>query len=300
MTDFYKDQRKVELRVGIIAVVSLLVLIVGYAWLRNTLQLRTMTSLKIRFENAQGIEVGDKITVNGMETGRITKVTQLEDGVLISGQIKLKHPIRQGARYIIQDSNLMGGKQLDVINASQGDPININQVQQGETSYGMTALMSTAAITMLQINDLLIDLKAPEGFFAQVKSTFEETQETFEKVNTAIDDSKDNLNKALADISTSTGHLNELITTNKADIDKAIKLTPEVLQKTQAALDSLRIAGSTLQKVLKDMSEGKGTFSQLIKDDELYQNLIRSSAKLDSLLVDIKKNPKRYFRVTVF
>lgn len=300
MTDFYKDQRKVELRVGIIVVISMLVLIVGYAWLRNTLQLRTMTSLKIRFENAQGIEVGDKITVNGMETGRITKVTQLEDGVLISGQIKLKHPIRQGARYVIQDSNLMGGKQLDIINASQGDPIDISQVQQGETSYGMTALMSTAAITMLQINDLLADLKAPEGFFAQVKSTFEETQETFDKVNTAIDDSKDNLNKALTDISTSTGHLNELITSNKAGIDKAIKLTPEVLEKTQAALDSLRIAGSALQRVLKDMSEGKGTFSQLIKDDELYRNLIRSSAKLDSLLLDIKKNPKRYFRVTVF
>ncbi len=300
MTDFYKDQRKVELRVGIIAVVSLLVLIVGYAWLRNTLQLRTMTTLRIRFENAQGIEVGDKITVNGMETGRITKVTQLEDGVLITGQIKLKHPIRHGARYIIQDSNLMGGKQLDIINSAQGNPIDISQIQRGETSYGMTALMSTAALTMLQINDLLTDLKEPEGFFSQVKHTFEETQETFEKVNAAIDDSKDNLNKALADISTSTGHLNELITSNKSGIDKAIKLTPEVLQKTQAALDSLSIAGSTLQKVLKDMSEGKGTFSQLIKDDELYQNLIRSSAKLDSLLIDIKRNPRRYFRVTVF
>lgn len=300
MTDFYKDQRRVELRVGIIAVLSLLVLIVGYAWLRNTLQLRTMTTLRIRFENAQGIEVGDKITVNGMETGRINKVVQLEDGVLITGQIKLKHPIRQGARYIIQDSNLMGGKQLDIINSAQGEPIDISQIQLGETSYGMTALMSTAALTMLQINDLLTDLKEPEGFFSQVKYTFEETQETFEKVNAAIDDSKDNLNKALADISTSTGHLNELITNNKAGIDKAIKLTPEVLQKTQAALDSLSIAGSTLQKVLKDMAEGKGTFSHLIKDDELYQNLIRSSAKLDSLLIDIKRNPRRYFRVTVF
>lgn len=300
MTNFYKDQRKIELRVGIIAILALIVLVVGYAWLRNTLQLKSMTQVRIKFNNAQGIEVGDKITVNGMETGRIKKISQLEDGVLITGQIKLKHPLRQGARYIIQDSNLMGGKQLDIINSTSGEAIDINQVQQGETSYGMTALMSTASTTMHQINDLLTDLKKPDGFFTQVKSTFEETQETFEKVNEAIDDSKGNLNQALEQISLSAGHLNELITANKANIDNAIKMTPELLIKTQATLDSLRVVGSAMQSVFKDLSEGEGTLSNLIKDDELWQNLVKSTAKLDSLLLDIKQNPRRYFRVTVF
>jgi len=300
MTDFYKDQRKIELRVGIIAVLSLIILVVGYAWLRNTLQLRSMTQIRIKFDNAQGIEIGDKITVNGMETGRISKISQLKDGVLISGQIRLTHPIRQGARFIIQDSNLMGGKQLDIINSSDGEAININQIQQGENSYGMTALLSTASTTMQQINILLNELNKPEGFFTQVKSTFEETKSTFEKVNEAIDDSKDNLNNALVQISSSAAQLNELITNNKAGIDKTIKMTPDLLIKTQATLDSLRLASSSLQSIFREMSEGKGTMSNLLRDDELYKNLINSSARLDSLLLDIKKNPKRYFRIKVF
>jgi len=38
----------------------------------------------------------------------------------------------------------------------------------------------------------------------------------------------------------------------------------------------------------------------MINDDQLYLNLLNSSARLDSLLIDIKKRPGRYFRVKVF
>jgi phospholipid/cholesterol/gamma-HCH transport system substrate-binding protein len=300
MSDFYKDQRKIELRVGLIAVLSLVILVIGYAWLRNALQLKTMTQVRIKFESAQGIEIGDKVTVNGMEAGRVTKVAQLQDGVLIYTQLKLKYPIRRGAKFIIQDSNLMGGKQLEIINSEEGDPIDVNTVQAGENSYGMTALLSNASITMQQINALLTEMSKPEGIFSQIKETFEETKSTFGKVNTAIDDSKANLNNALQHISSSARQLNELLTRNKSKLDETINMTPELMTKATATMDSLRIATSSLQSVLKEMSEGKGTIPNLLNDDTLYKNLLSSSAKLDSLLDDVKKNPKRYFRVRVF
>jgi len=300
MSEFYRDQRKIELRVGIIAVVSIIILIVGYAWLRNTLQLRSMIELKVRFDNAQGIAIGDKVTVNGMEAGRVTKISQLQDGVLIQSQLKLKYPIRQGAKFIIQDSNLMGGKQLDIINSSEGQSIDFRVIQTGDNSYGMTALLSTASLTMQQINMLLFELNKPEGFFTQVTSTFEETKKTFGNINETIEDSQENLGTALKQISSSATQLNELITQNKPSLDKAISLTPELMLKTQATLDSLRIASSVLQKAVRNFSEGKGTISNLVNDDTLYKNLLKSSAKLDSLLIDIRKNPRRYFQLKVF
>ena len=300
MTEFYQDQRKIELRVGIIAVVCILILIFGYAWLRNAFLLRTMTRLSIKFESAQGIEVGDKVTVNGMEAGRITDIDQLRDGILIKSQIKLKYPILEGSRFIIQDSNLMGGKQLDIINSASGKQLDTNRILIGENSYGMTALLSTTALTMHQVNQLLTDLRNPDGLFEQIKTTFNETQNTFGKVNSTLDDSKENLNKALEQIAVSATRLNELIAQNKPNLDRTLSLTPDLIIKVQTTLDSLQMATSLLHNAVRDMSEGKGTLPSMINDDQLYLNLLNSSARLDSLLIDIKKRPGRYFRVKVF
>lgn len=300
MSEFYRDQRKVEIRVGIIAIVCILILVLGYAWLRNTLQLKSMTTLEIKFASAQGIAIGDKVTVNGMEAGRVARISQLADGVLISTRIKLKHPIRSGARYIIQDSNLMGGKQLEIINAPAGEPIDTRQVQLGENSYGMTALLSTAAVTMEQVGRLLTDMSKSDGLFSQIRTTFNETQNTFGKVNATLDDSKENLNTALEQIAVSATRLNELITESKPNLEKTLSMTPELIGKVQTTLDSLQNATSLLQSAIRDMSQGKGTLQSMLNDDTLYKNLLSSSAKLDSLLLDIKKHPKRYFKLEVF
>lgn len=300
MSEFYKDQRKVEIRVGLIVVISVIILIIGYAWLRNALQLRSMTELKIRFASAQGLEIGDKVTVNGMETGRVTSISQLPDGVMIESQIRLKYPIRHGARFIIQDSNLMGGKQLDIINSPDGEPIDTKLVQDGENSSGMTALLSTAATTMQQIDTLLEELNKPEGVFSQVKQTFTETKDTFNKVNSVIDDSKGNLDNALKQISESAEQLNELISQNRTKLESAVNLAPGLIKKTQTTLDSLQSASNSLQSAVREITTGKGTLPRLINDDRLYKSLLNSSAKMDSLLTDVKKNPSRYFKVKVF
>jgi ABC-type transporter Mla subunit MlaD len=129
MSEFYKDQHRVELKVGIIVIVLIAILVIGYAWLRNVLQLKAMTDLQVKFANAQGLEIGDKVSVNGMDSGKVNKIIQLQDGILVQSQIKLKYPLLQGCRFIIQDSNLMGGKQLEIINAADGEKLNISQIQ---------------------------------------------------------------------------------------------------------------------------------------------------------------------------
>src|SRR5699024_10789140 len=56
-----------------------------------------------------------------------------------------------------------------------------------------------------------------------------------------------------------------------------------------------------LDKVLDDfenistkLNDGEGTAGKLLNDDEVYNNLDRSSQQLEELLEDIKLNPRRY------
>jgi phospholipid/cholesterol/gamma-HCH transport system substrate-binding protein len=59
---------------------------------------------------------------------------------------------------------------------------------------------------------------------------------------------------------------------------------------------SLEALSTTLNKINK----GNGNLGLLINDDKLYYNLEKSTRSLDSLINDIKANPKRYINVSVF
>jgi phospholipid/cholesterol/gamma-HCH transport system substrate-binding protein len=55
-----------------------------------------------------------------------------------------------------------------------------------------------------------------------------------------------------------------------------------------------------LAVIAEKINSGEGTLGMLINDDELYFNLRKASSDLDLLLEDIKNNPKRYVRFSIF
>ena len=45
------------------------------------------------------------------------------------------------------------------------------------------------------------------------------------------------------------------------------------------------------------LNNEKSTLGLLMNDPQLYNNLCKVSASVDSLILDIKKNPKRYISI---
>jgi phospholipid/cholesterol/gamma-HCH transport system substrate-binding protein len=48
------------------------------------------------------------------------------------------------------------------------------------------------------------------------------------------------------------------------------------------------------------VDKGEGTLGMLINDDKLYNELQKAATELNTLIEDIRLNPKRYVRVSVF
>jgi phospholipid/cholesterol/gamma-HCH transport system substrate-binding protein len=51
---------------------------------------------------------------------------------------------------------------------------------------------------------------------------------------------------------------------------------------------------------LTQAQRGNGTVGKLLSDTLLYSDVRRTMAQLDSLLVDFKKNPRKYINLRIF
>jgi phospholipid/cholesterol/gamma-HCH transport system substrate-binding protein len=55
-----------------------------------------------------------------------------------------------------------------------------------------------------------------------------------------------------------------------------------------------------LNGVISGIQNGKGSLGKLTQDDQLYDNLNKTSENLNILVEDLKANPKRYLNFSVF
>ena len=75
-----------------------------------------------------------------------------------------------------------------------------------------------------------------------------------------------------------------------ARISAQVETTAVALQKTFANLDTISA----------QIRAGHGTVGRLVHDDAVYEHLGRTLTSVDSLVEDIRRNPKRYFSFSVF
>lgn len=92
-----------------------------------------------------------------------------------------------------------------------------------------------------------------------------------------------------------------------ADLGTTLSKTGETFDNTNALLEELKITAekangslNTMTDLLAKVENGDGTVAKLLNDPEIYNNLENTSKHLGLLLQDLRLNPKRYVRLSVF
>ena len=86
-----------------------------------------------------------------------------------------------------------------------------------------------------------------------------------------------NLNTVSSDLATFSGSLNQL------PID--------------SVMNNMVALSANLRTLSGELSDPNSTLGALTHDRALYNNLNAAAASLDSLLIDVKRNPKRYISI---
>jgi len=181
---------------------------------------------------------------------------------------------------------------------------------KGEIQQGLAdAAMEQISPSLKNVDSLVLNLTKIVKQFDQtgyaMKALMGSANKTTDGVNLIVAKNAENLAKITKNAAILTQNLNTLASGLDAKMAPILKQTGDFTQNLSSleldkTIGSLNTSIASLQSLLNNVNNGKGTLGKLTSDDSLYVNLDNTAASLDALLSDMKDNPKRYVHFSLF
>lgn len=300
MKKFYPQIRSIQIKTGIWTIVITLILVLGYLWLTNHLAMGSSYELKVAFSDVMGLEIGDKVMFRGMEVGRVKSIKANGEAIETIVKIDRGIQLKEGSRFIVSDSSLMGGKAMMISQGEGQNWLNTTVVQQGTSPDGIMNVISKASETLAELNSAISMLREPDGILARTNNLVGNADNAVTDAGQMVKDIKGELSLTLSKVDRLTASLNEAVSENREPLKTSIGQSPAMLAKLSGTLDSLQSLTTNLNHTATTLNAETGTAGKLLNDKQLYEQLSSSIQNLEILLKDIKANPKKYVKFSLF
>ncbi len=302
-----------ETKVGALTAISITLLIIGFNFLKGKNVFEKKATMYVTFKRVEGLNIADGIKINGLRVGAVEGLEEKDANlseVVVAFQLvkEINIPTDSYAKIV---ATPLGSTAIVITMGNAKTFLNEGDTLTGMESKSMVEdLKETLQPTVENVNKTLATLdstirKIGNVFDANAKqnigSTLEELALTTSRLNTLLEPNKGSLAQTLENVKGFTGNLkqnNDSITAVVNNLTKASRdLASADISKT---ISSLEKATTTLNTILADIKEGKGSLGKLATDEQLYKNLNSTSNSLNVLIQDLRLHPKRYVQVSVF
>lgn len=290
-----------EFGIGISVIVAIVILIFGIDYLKGKNLFSPANYYIAEYEDVAGLERSAPVVVNGFKVGqvreiafdyanpgkiRVTLALDKDLHVPANSVASLGSTLLSGAfvNLTLGDSKTMLEKGGLIKSAKAED---LMASLQSETVSTVNSVLERVDSLVLNLNTLVGDpallqsIRRLDGITGNVMSATEGLNTT---VNGQLPPLMANARHAVVRIDTIAGNL--------AALSADLRRLP--LQSTMENVNSLT---ANLEKFSHRLNDQTSTLGQLTGDDELYRRLNSVTANIDSLIVDIKRNPKRYISI---
>ena len=83
-------------------------------------------------------------------------------------------------------------------------------------------------------------------------------------------------------------------------IGQMVDRTANLTVRMDTAMTSLGATLAQVQRIMTGLENGEGTIGKMMQDDSLHQELIVTLKEARTLVEDIRTNPKRYVKLSLF
>lgn len=311
-----------EVTVGALTFLGIVLMILGYNYLKGNEIFSKNYSYQINFPNTTGLYPANSVVINGLEVGRVKEIKLAEDlnnQVLVTISLPKDLVIPEDSKFKIESLDLLGKKAISIERGISSTMLQEGKIYQGQIPVDMISSITSQITPIAEKADKLIGSldtmindvhnALGKGENSALKKTMDNVSATLENANKVLAEvskifeaqkgSIDNIIKNADGVMANANVLTKKIADNSEDIDKIIKNFETLSGKiSQADLEStINSAKNTLEEIstlLASINEGQGSLGKLVKDENLYYTVDSTINTLNFLLKDLQKNPKRY------
>ncbi len=273
------------------------------------------------YKDVTGLEKSNPVLINGLEIGRVRDMRFTSPGATdVIVEILIKTPVDIPVNSIsrIYSSSILGSKAIEIKLgnsnelAQPGDTL-ISQTEESikeAVSRELQPLKLKAENLMNSIDTVMTMLeslfdKTNRGNFGKsvehIANSFENLENTTASLDTLMNSQKvriaeilENIESISLSLRANQDNFNNIMS-NFSDLSDTLAK----MQVTET-LASANKAMNEFSEIAAGINNGEGSLGMLVKDDSLYIHLQKSARDLNLLLEDIRKNPKKYVKVSVF
>lgn len=306
---------KNEVKVGLLAIVALALLIIGYSFLKGNDVFSTDRTYYAIYDRVDGLTVSKPILVNGYQIGRVSGMELQEDG-RIRTELKVsdKYAVPSNTIAKIVSTDLLGGKAIvfelgdSPIYAQDGHQLEAgsekNIMEQVEPIQKKAQDIAAVLDSVLSSINNTINEDFQRDFNRSIHS-IANSLKNIEGITGQLDELVGRERVRVSDIMANVASITENLKNNNEQITGMLAnlntITDQVARANVAnTVESANQAVADFQAIVDRINQGEGSIGMLINDTSLYENLQNASKNLDELMIDIKEHPGRYVHFSIF
>jgi len=292
-----------EWKVGLVILAAIALLIYGIIWIRGTRIGQKTYPVAVVFPNVGSLAAGDPVSVSGVLKGKVKKIELYKGDVLVHFTLEKDVVLKKDARFTVMNIGLMGERFVAVETGKSDALLPLTPYPYGFYDTGIPEVMGMMGRMMDEVKQLVEALRgsiASPGYLNKLTSIVEQAEETSKRLNRMLAKNEGKVNTAFDDLSRAASQLKTTIAKNAESFDSTLNNLHTASQKITPlveGLDSLRLS---FRRISEQIEKQEGTLGKLVFDRTLYDQMRKTTRDLDSLILDVRRNPRRYLTIKVF
>lgn len=302
-------KRSKELKIGIFAVVVLVVSFFVINYLRGADVFGKEIELTSRYDNVEGLVASAPVYIKGYKAGKVAAVEYDSEAgnFKVTCSIQKEFRIPADSKMTIYSVDIMGGKgiRIDLGSAdeavSNGDSLEPSIAPDliGGLTESLGPLLKKVGdtidsleVTVSGVNSIL-SAKNRESI-SRTLADLEKTMANVRGVASSVDGKSQQLEDFidnLASLSVQLGGIAEKVDTTMVGVSGVVD-----------SLNESDIKGlvTSFKGLVDSMNNPTGTVGKLLVDDSVYNSVDSLLNHVDTLVRKIQENPKKYIKISVF
>ena len=293
--------KKKEILVGLTVALALVLLFVGINFLKGVNVFKAANYYYASYTNVAGLSTSAPVTINGFKVGQVRSVEYQYDNpghVVVEFSVDKALRIPQGSQAVIT-TDLLGTATIALRMGadrsafySVGDTVatgvdaGLMSAVSNDVMPAVSAIIPKIDSLITGLNTLVSDpaLSASVRRMDNITADLGASVQSLRTVMAAMEPVSRNVTSITANVDTISGNL--------STVSGELAAAP-----VDSIMGELNRTVANLEQLTAALNNPDSSIGRLTSDPELYNNINSTVMSLDSLFVDIKRNPKRYISI---